>query len=572
MNILGINTGRNTAAALIQDGEILALAEEERFIREKGTSKFPRHSVAYCLEVGGISLEEVDYITYPYDRTLSSWPMIKVFLRYFPKTLQAAWVQLQKVVTPSDFTKELSTAFGVPLAELKKKVVQVEHHVAHAAVVFYTSGFDSASVLSMDGIGEYATTLWGRAEGTTFTKLDEVHFPYSVGLLYNTVTQFLGFRIDSGEGKVMGLAPYGTPKYMDEFSKIVWPTENGRFAMDMSYFRYHYTADKTTPFYSNKFTKLFGPPRVPESEMTQHYTDLAATLQEMTERLGVHFAKNLYERAPNENLCVGGGVALNSVMNFKILRETPFKNIAIYPASHDGGTAAGSALFLYFNKLGNPRKPVTQSAYLGPEYSDTEIEEALKENGLAYERLEEDALVEKTAGYLKDQRIIGWFQGRIEVGPRALGNRSILCAPFPAEMKDILNHRVKRREGFRPFAPVAPIERYEDFFEIDAPSPHMLLVCDVKKDRIKDIPAVTHVDDTARLQTITQEQNPRYWKLVQAFDRLTGIPVLVNTSFNVRGEPIVCTPSDAIRCYLGTNIDVLVVGNYVVRKVALGVG
>lgn len=567
MYILGINTGRNTSAALIKDGEIIAMAEEERFIREKGTSKFPLNAIKFCLEFEKITLDSVDYIVFPYDLKIGIWKLFKVFIRYFPKSLQALFVRFQKMLTPENFVSLLSKNFGLSKKEIKKRLYKIEHHIAHSAVAYFASGFKSAAILSIDGSGEVATTLLAKAKDNRIVKLKEVYFPNSVGLLYNTITQFLGFKIDDGEGKVMGLAPYGKPNYTKEFEDIIWPTDDGGYKMNMKYFRYHYTANKKQPFYSKKFIKRFGKPRIRESEITERDKDLAATLQDVTEKIGVHLAKHLYEITKEKNLCIGGGVALNSVMNFKILENVPFENIYIYPASHDGGTAIGAALYLYYCVLKNPKKPVTQSPYLGPSYTNDEIKKALEKFNLKYRKVENDEEVAKIgAKFISEGKIIGWFQGRLEIGPRALGNRSILCAPYPAEMKDILNERVKHREGFRPFAPSVKIERYKDYFEIETPSPYMLLVCKVKKEKIKEVPAITHVDETARLQTVSKEENPLYWKLIDYYEKLTGCPVILNTSFNVRGEPIVCSPEDAIKCFLGTHMDALIIGNYIVEK------
>ena len=450
---------------------------------------------------------------------------------------------------------------------MKKKVINVEHHIAHASASYFCSGFNSAAILSLDGSGEIATTLMAIAQGNKIKKLKEIHFPYSIGLLYNTVTQFLGFRIDSGEGKVMGLAPYGKPTYSKEFEKVIYPTKDGGFKMDMSYFRYHYTGNKKKPFYSKKFIKIFGIPRIPESEITKRDEDLAATLQDATEKIGVHLAKYLYDLTKEKRLCLSGGVALNSVMNFKILQETNFDEVYIYPASHDGGTAIGAALYVYYSLLNNPLKPVNQSPYLGPEYSDNEIEKSLKNFNLKYEKIDnKDKLAKIGAQLVHEGKIIGWFQGRTEIGPRAFGNRSILCRPYPEEMKKILNERVKHREGFRPFAPSAKIERYKEFFEIDIPSPYMLLVCNTRKEKLKELSAITHVDGTARLQTVSKEENELYWKLIDEYEKLSGIPVILNTSFNVRGEPIINSPDDAIKCFLKTHMDALIIGNFLVKK------
>lgn len=567
MYILGINTGRNTSAALIKDGEIIAAAEEERFIREKGTSKFPINAIRFCLEFEKINLNKVDYIVFPYDLRIGVWKLFKVFIRYFPKSLQALFVRLQKMLVPENFISLLSKNFKVSKKEIKKKLRKIEHHLAHSAVAYFVSGFESSAILSIDGSGEVATALLAIAKDNKIIKLKEIYFPNSVGLLYNTVTQFLGFKIDNGEGKVMGLAPYGKPSYAKEFSDIIWTTSDGGFKMNMKYFRYHYTANKKQPFYSRLFVKKFGPPRVRESEITERDEDLAATLQDVTEKIGIHLAKHLYKLTKERNLCIGGGVALNSVMNFKILQDTSFENIYIYPASHDGGTAIGAALYLYYTILNNPKRNVTQTPYLGPSYSNDEIENALKKFNLGYKKVEETNEIARIgAKYISEGKIIGWFQGRLEIGPRALGNRSILCAAYPAEMKDILNERVKHREGFRPFAPTVKIERYKEYFEIDTPSPYMLLVCKVKKEKIKEIPAITHIDGTARLQTVSKEENPLYWKLIDEYEKITGCAVILNTSFNVRGEPIVCSPEDAIKCFLKTYMDALIIGKYIVEK------
>ncbi|MBN1898615.1 MAG: hypothetical protein JW827_07540, partial [Spirochaetes bacterium] len=480
---------------------------------------------------------------------------------------KGAFIKLKKFFISPNFTRLLSKEFHVPMNLLKKKIIGVEHHVAHAAVAFYSSHFKSSAILSIDGSGEVATTLLGKFQGNKFTKLKQVFFPHSVGLLYSTITQFLGFRIDNGEGKVMGLAPYGEPVYKDIFDKMIWPTKNGKFKMNMSYFRYHFTGEKKTPFYSKKIVRLFGKPRIKESEITRRDQNLAATLQDSTEKIGIHLARHLWDLTREKNLCISGGVALNSVMNFKIKQNTRFKNIYIYPASSDAGCAIGSAYYLYYNLMNNAVQKVTQSPYLGPAYSDEQIEEACKKFKLKYTvQKDPDRLTQFAAEKIKQGKILGWFQGRMEVGPRALGNRSIICAPFPGKMKDILNDRVKHREGFRPFAPSAKTEGYKKYFDIDTPSPYMLLVCDVKKEKLDQVAAITHVDNTARLQTVSKEENPLYWKLIDKYEKISGIPVILNTSFNVRGEPIVSSPEDAIKCFLGTHMDYLIMGHHIVKK------
>jgi len=566
MYVLGLNHGRNSTAALIKDGDVIAAVEQERYNREKGTTKYPEGPIKYCLDYAGIDFEDLDAITFSYKMSIGFWPSVFIGLRYFPKSLKAFGVRVKQWFYSSNYVKLMSRQFGVSESKVKAKCHYLEHHLCHSANAFFCSNYDSAAILSIDGSGEIDTLLMSHARDIKIEKIGSVRFPHSVGMLYNTFTQFTGFKIDNGEGKVMGLAPYGDPAvYRDFFKKVITPLPDGKFKMDMSYFRYHFTANKKEPFFSKKVEAVLGKPRVPESDMTKRDENISASLQEATEEIGVHIAKYLQEKTGDKNLCITGGVALNSVMNNRILKETAFDSVYVYPASQDAGTAVGGALYYYYCMKGNKRiAHVNQSPYLGPEYTDTEIEEMLKRRNISYRRVDDAGAA--AAALIFDKKIIGWFQGREELGPRALGSRSIICDPRPEDMKDYLNNRVKHREPFRPFAPAVKIEKYREYFDIDFSSPYMLFVCDAKEEIRGKIRATLHVDNTARLQTVSREDHEEFWGLIDAFEKLSGVPVVLNTSFNVRGEPIVLAPEDGLNCYLGTNLDALVMGHFVIEK------
>lgn len=563
MYILGISAFyHDAAAALLRDGEIIAASEEERFTRKKHDHSFPKNAINFCLDFAGIEAKDLDYVVFyekpftKFERILSTavavWPLgIMPFLKAMPMWLN------EKLWIPQIIEKEL---------KYKGKILFTEHHLSHAASSFLLSPFDKAAILTIDGVGEWATAFKGYGDGMDIHITHEMKFPHSLGLLYSAFTAFLGFEVNEGEYKVMGLAPYGEPKYIDKIKKIIDIQEDGSIHLDMSYFAYH----RSFKSFSKKFTALFGPPRNPEAKMETHYQDIAASIQEITEEIIFKMTKKLYEDTGLENLCLSGGVALNCTANGKLLREGPFKKIFIQPASGDAGGAIGAAAYVYNTVLKKEPRTKMHSIYLGPEFSDEEIEEYLKEavseHELTYEKVERDALLEKTAKHLSEDKVVGWFQGRMEMGPRALGSRSILANPSNPDMKDILNAKIKHRELFRPFAPSLLNDRKHDFFEISVESPYMLYTVFVKENKQKHLPAITHVNGTARIQTVTPEQNQLYYDLISEFEKIVGIPVIINTSFNVRGEPIVCTPHDAFNCFMKTDMDVLVLGNFIVVK------
>lgn len=563
MYILGISAFyHDAAAALLRDGEIIAASEEERFTRKKHDHSFPKNAINFCLDFAGIEAKDLDYVVFyekpftKFERILSTavatWPLgIMPFLKAMPMWLN------EKLWIPQIIEKEL---------KYKGKILFTEHHLSHAASSFLLSPFEKAAILTIDGVGEWATAFKGYGEGMDIHITHEMKFPHSLGLLYSAFTAFLGFEVNEGEYKVMGLAPYGEPKYIDEIKKIIDIQEDGSIHLDMSYFAYH----RSFKNFSRKFTNLFGPPRDPEAKMEEHYQNIAASIQEVTEEIIFKMAKKLHEDTGLENLCLSGGVALNCTANGKLLREGPFKKIFIQPASGDAGGAIGAAAYVYNTVLKKEPRTKMHSIYLGPEFSDEEIEEYLKEavkkHELTYEKVERNALLEKTAKHLSEDKVIGWFQGRMEMGPRALGARSILANPSNPDMKDILNAKIKHRELFRPFAPSLLNDRKHDFFEISVESPYMLYTVPVKENKQKHLPAITHVNGTARIQTVTPEQNQLYYDLISEFEKIVGIPVIINTSFNVRGEPICCTPHDAFNCFMKTDMDVLVLGNFIVVK------
>ncbi|RMF55744.1 MAG: hypothetical protein D6748_14825 [Calditrichaeota bacterium] len=584
MNILGISAFyHDSAACLVQDGEIIAAAQEERFTRKKHDFRFPYHAIDYCLREGGISSQDLDFIAF-YDKPFLKFErLLQTYLAYAPRGfksfLMAMPLWLKQKLWMKDFiARELSS---------EAKILFPEHHESHAASAFYPSPYQQAAILTMDGVGEWTTSSYGIGSDNSIELWGELHFPHSLGLLYSAFTYFTGFKVNSGEYKLMGLAPYGEPKYVDVILKeLIDLKEDGSFRMNMKYFNYCAGLTMT----NNHFARLFGgPPRKPESKITQREMDLARSIQVVTEEIMLRMARHVHKQTGMKYLTLAGGVALNCVGNGRILREGPFEDIWIQPAAGDAGGALGAALYTWFQYLGNQRsseeaKSLQKASYLGPEFSNEEIEEFLKEKGVSYTRLTDEEVAEVTAELLSDQKVVGWFQGRMEFGPRALGSRSIIGDARSPEMQSVMNLKIKFRESFRPFAPSVLLEHVSEYFELDRPSPYMLLVAPVKKelrreipddhrsglDKLKtirsEIPAVTHVDYTARIQTVSVEDNPRYHAMIKAFYDKTGCPVIINTSFNVRGEPIVCTPEDAYLCFMRTNMDFLVMGNFLVNK------
>lgn len=559
MNILGISCFYHDASAcLLQDGRIVAAVEEERFTRQKHATEFPKNAIAYCLREGGITVKDLDYVGFYEKPFIKFERIILSHLATFPRSWRAflsampLWLR-EKLQVPVIIRQELG---------YRGPILFIEHHLAHAASAFLVSPFEEAAILTVDGVGEWATTTLGVGRGSGISLHKEIRFPHSLGLLYSAITAYLGFKINSGEGKVMGLAPYGRPVYRTQFEQLITIQPDGSFRLNLDYFQFHYGMEMFSP----KLEELLGPRRPPNGELTPHYCNVAATLQAVLEDAMLSMAKHLHDLTGQEALCMAGGVALNSVANGRILRETPFRDLFIQPAAGDGGTSLGVAAYIYNTVLGHPRTFVLENAYLGPGFSDEEIEAFLRSQGADYMRYDRDQLVKAVAQLIADDQIVGWFQGRMEFGPRALGNRSILANPCNAAMKDILNARVKHRESFRPFAPSVPLDDMATYFDWDYPSPFMLLVCDVRPQMRPVIPAITHVDGTARLQTVTRDENPLYYDLIKEVGRRTGVPVVLNTSFNIRGEPIVCTPQEAYACFASTDMDYLALGSYLIAK------
>ena len=592
MRILGISgLYHDSAAALVVDGRIEAAAQEERFTRKKHDAEFPRHAVEYCLSVSGCGLDQLDAVVF-YDKPFIKFErLLETYLSFAPagftsfRMAMPLWLReklFQKQIIAKEL-KKLSPGFDVG------KLLFTEHHLSHAASAFYPSPFEEAAVLTMDGVGEWATMTLAIGKGNDLKVHKELHFPHSLGLLYSAVTYYIGFKVNSGEYKVMGLAPYGEPRFAKlMLEKLVDLKEDGSFQLDQSYFNYGVGLTMT----NDRFAALFGEPvRKPEQLLTQFHMDMAASVQAVTEEIVLRLARSVRAETGMTNLCLAGGVALNCVANGKLLREGLFDGLWIQPAAGDAGGALGAALAGYHLFHGKPREvpakgDAMRGSYLGPEFSQAEIEAELTAAGAKFEVLDDAALIDLTAQGLADGKAVGWMQGRMEFGPRALGGRSILGDPRSPAMQKTLNLKVKYRESFRPFAPSVLREDVADWFELDGDSPYMLLVADVREDLRREmtqeekalfgidklnvprstIPAVTHVDYSARIQTVHEETNPRYHRLICRFKALTGCPVVVNTSFNVRGEPIVCNATDAFRCFMGSEIELLVVGNCLLRK------
>ncbi|CAN7506571.1 carbamoyltransferase [Bosea sp. LjRoot90] len=592
MRILGISgLYHDSAAALVVDGRIEAAAQEERFTRKKHDAEFPKHAVEYCLSVADCGLDELDAVVF-YDKPFIKFErLLETYLSFAPRGFTSfrmampLWLReklFQKQIIAREL-KTLSPGFDI------EKLLFTEHHLSHAASAFYPSPFEEAAILTMDGVGEWATMTLAIGKGSDLKVHKELHFPHSLGLLYSAVTYYIGFKVNSGEYKVMGLAPYGEPRFASlMLEKLVDLKEDGSFLLDQSYFNYGVGLTMT----NDRFAALFGEPvRGPEQLLTQFHMDMAASIQAVTEEIVLRLARSIRAETGQKNLCLAGGVALNCVANGKLLREGLFEGLWIQPAAGDAGGALGAALAGYHLFHGKPREvpargDAMRGSYLGPEFSQAEIEVELTAAGAKFAVMDEAAVVEATAQGLADGKAVGWMQGRMEFGPRALGGRSILGDPRSPAMQKTLNLKVKYRESFRPFAPSVLREDVADWFELDGDSPYMLLVADVREELRREmtdeekalfgidklnvprstIPAVTHVDYSARIQTVHAQTNPRYHQLISRFKALTGCPVVVNTSFNVRGEPIVCTPRDAFRCFMGSEIELLVVGNCLLRK------
>jgi carbamoyltransferase len=593
MRILGLSAFyHDSAAALVEDGEIVAAAQEERFTRKKHDAGFPEHAAAFCLEQAGVGLGEVDYVTF-YDKPFLKFErLLETYLAFAPRGFtsfrMALPVWLKEKLFQKKLLKDHLKAFANG-ADLDGRLLFTEHHQSHAASAFFPSPFAEAAVLTIDGVGEWATTSAGVGRGHHLEIQKELHFPHSLGLLYSAFTYYTGFKVNSGEYKVMGLAPYGEPKYAQAIlDHLIDLKPDGTFRLDQGYFNYCTGLTMT----NGRFDQLMGgPPRKPEERVRQRDMDLAASIQAVTDEVMLRLTRGLAKETGQKNLCLAGGVALNCVANGKILRDGAFERVWIQPAAGDAGGALGAALAAYHGFKGQPRKlngrlDAMHGAYLGPAFAQGEIERRLADAGARFEVVGDEAMIGGAVGALEEGKAVGWFQGRMEFGPRALGGRSILGDARSPTMQRLLNLKVKYRESFRPFAPSVLREDVGEWFELDGDSPYMLLVADVVPGRRRlmnedeealfgidklnvprsEIPAVTHVDYSARIQTVHRETNPRYHALLSAFKARTGCPVLVNTSFNVRGEPIVCTPEDAFHCFMGTEIELLVAGNCLLHK------
>lgn len=555
--ILGLSFYYHDAAAvLLKDGMLVAAAQEERFSRKKHDDRYPRHAIEYVLREAGITAEDLAYVAYYEKPFLHFERLLHSFIRSWPWSLlpfleaMPLWIN-RKLWIDSYIKKQLG---------YKGAIAFVDHHLSHAASAFYPSPFESAAVLTMDGVGEWATTTYGRGRGSSLTLDAEISYPDSLGLFYSTFTSYLGFKPNSGEYKVMGLAPYGEPTYADAIRKLITIHADGSYALDASVFGWHMNPRHTLA----ALAKLFGqPPRTREAKLEQFHMDMAKSLQTVLEEVVLAIAREVRRKTGESRLCLAGGVALNCVANARLIEERVFDEIFIQPAAGDAGGALGAALYIEHAALGNPRAFRMAHAFWGPVFGDAEIEAALGTEGLAYTRFEGEGIVERVAELIADDAVVGWFQGRMEFGPRALGARSIIGDPRRVGNWKRINLKIKFRESFRPFAPSVLAERAHEHFKLGTESPYMLLTAPVTTDAI---PAVTHKDRSARLQTVRKEGNPRYHALIAAFADRTGCPVIINTSFNVRGEPIVCTPQDAIRCFLATDMDYLAIGSYLVAK------
>jgi carbamoyltransferase len=566
MYILGISCYYHDAsAALLKDGVIVAAAEEERFTRKKHDTSFPKNAIDYCLKSQNITINDLDYIGFYEKPFLKFERVLSQHLESFPKSFKTFLSSL-----PSWINEKLRVMKAIRKLKYKKDVLFIEHHLAHAASTFLISPFKKAAIVTLDGVGEWTTTTLGIGEDNNINLLKEIKFPHSIGLLYSTITAYLGFSVNNSEYKVMGLSPYGEKDknkniYYKKLKRIIDVKEDGSYRFDMRYFVFHYK-DRMP---SKKLCQLLGGPiRKGESEVNKRHKDIAAALQILTEEIVTKILTHAHKVTNCENLVISGGVGLNSVYNGKILKNTPFKKIWIQPNSSDGGTSLGVVSYIYNVILENKRNFILKDAFLGPEYNSEQIKSFLDRNKIKYSELKD--LEKTTAKLIYENNVIGWFQGRMEWGPRALGSRSILSNPCNPEMQEILNLKVKHREKFRPFAPVVCEDDALKYFECDKPIPeptdYMLMVYPVKKQYHKKIPSVTHVDGSGRLQTIRRHQNKSYYDLLKEFGKLSKIPILINTSFNIRGEPIVCTPKDAYKCMMGTGIDYLVMGKFLIKR------
>ncbi|MEJ2744415.1 MAG: carbamoyltransferase [bacterium] len=581
MNILGISCFyHDAAAALCVDGTIVAAAEEERFSRKKHDFGFPKNAINFCLDFAGLKVSDLDYIVFYEKPFIKMERLLLTYIATFPKSLRSfvsampVWIK-DKMHIPSIIKKETG---------YEGTILYTDHHISHAASCFLCSPFEEAAILTIDGVGEWNTAARGVGRGNQVELTHEINFPHSLGLLYSAFTGYLGFRVNDGEYKVMGMAPYGVPRYVDQVKQLVHINDDGSFKLNMDYFAYHYKLENLTP----KFIELFGPPRPPESVFyterlypnkdlpgwdeayarnCQRFADIAHSIQDVTEEALLKTAEFIHRETGMDHLCLAGGVALNCVANGEVLRKAPFKDIWIQPGAGDSGGAIGAALYVYNTVLGKPRTWAMKHGYLGPSFDEEAIRKWLDEHDIPYKEYPEGELPKAVAKLVAEENVVGFYHGRMEFGPRALGARSILADPRNPRMRDILNAKIKHREQFRPFAPAVLVEKAEEYFNIGCKdAPYMLLVGEVRPDKRKAIPAVTHADNTARPQTVRRETNPRYYDIIAEFEKLTGVPVIINTSFNVRGEPIVLTPYEAYRCFATTDMDYVVLERFIVSK------
>ena len=591
MNVLGISCYfHDAAAALLVDGKLIAAAEEERFTRKKHDYEFPQRAIDFCLRMGRIDAADLDYVVFFEKPFVKFERLLLSSMQTFPRSHR---VFREAMITWLGDKLWIKHLIQKRLGIAPTRILFSEHHLSHAASSFFCSPFEEAAILSVDGVGEWTTASIGIGKGTEIRLLKEIRFPHSIGLLYSAFTAFLGFEVNEGEYKVMGMAPFGTPKYVDKVHKLIRIGNDGSFELDLDYFCFHYSTDQT---FSRKFTDLFGPSRDPKAyfftptsgypsyfgekpgnygelaKQNQYYADVAASIQAVTEEAVLQLAKSAYKETGLKQLCMAGGVALNSVANARILRETPFERLYIQPSAGDGGGALGAALYGYHAVLGKPRNFVMEHAYWGEEHSPEAVQKFLENAGIRYRHFQdEDKLITYVVDRLQSGKVIGWSQGRFEWGPRALGSRSILADPRRTDMKDIVNVKIKFREPFRPFAPSILAERAEEYFTLPQadkqyPARFMLYVVDVKEDKREVLPAITHVDGTGRLQTVCRDVSPKYYRLIETFGEATGTPVVLNTSFNLKGEPIVNTPEEAFHTFSQSGMDTLVLGEYVIEK------
>ncbi|MBI5708800.1 MAG: carbamoyltransferase [Candidatus Eisenbacteria bacterium] len=591
MNILGISCFyHDSAAALVRDGMLVAAAEEERFTRIKHDYGFPDQAIAFCLAQAGLQAGDLDYVVYYEKPFLKFERILTTCLQTFPRSYE---VFRESMITWLGEKLWVRNIIADRVEVPADRVIAVDHHASHAASAFYPSPFEDAAILTVDGVGEWATATFGEGIGNRISLSGEIRFPHSLGLLYSAFTAYLGFEVNEGEYKVMGMAPYGQPRYVDEVWKLVRLGEDGSFRLNMEYFSFHHSARHT---YNRRFVELFGPPRPPGmhfftaasgypsyfgakppdyeelARRNQHYADVAASIQRVTEEVLLHMARALHRKTGRKRLCMAGGVALNSVANGRILRETPFEELYVQPAAGDGGGAVGAALYACHELLGQPRRFVMEHAYWGKAYGPGETMDWLRAEGIAHEVIgSEDALLDRVVESLVRGEVVGWHQGRFEWGPRALGSRSILADARRADMKDIVNTKIKFREPYRPFAPSVLADAAERYFELPGAARHfparfMLLVVPVRPEHHDTLPAITHVDGSGRLQTVFRDASPLYYSLIERFGQATGVPVVLNTSFNLKGEPIVNTPANAFNTFSKSDMDLLVLGNTLVRK------